>query len=434
VTRLNAREAQLYDRQLKAGRGEQGKREAAELLQQARQRVADGKHDQAASCYAVLAQLSLNNAGLSLRAGRCYQEAGLGEDAARWYLEAAERYAQQHQTTQAIAVLRLYREVAPDEYDGPRRVFTLCQERGVAGTGLLEFLPPVDRARHALRSDDMFAAFDDATFESALDAMISRRVISGEALTRTGEPASSLFIIVHGRIDGYLTLGGKRTHLGHMSSGEICGAVPYFTGGRSATEVVAAEDSELLELPYSQLDKLRESSGEFSRRIDALYRNHILIIQLALAPIFRLLDAETRKMLVEKMEMLSLGAGELLFRENDVGSDIYLIRSGAIGLNLLVNGSERQFKTMRTGTVLGEISITTRGRRTATARAISDCRLLKLDGETYRQLFDEHERLRDVLERRRVKQVNEAREFSRKVNLVEGDDTCELLLRDIWRD
>jgi len=89
---------------------------------------------------------------------------------------------------------------------------------------------------------------------------------------------------------------------------------------------------------------------------------------------------------------------------------------------------------MRTGTVLGEISITTRGRRTATARAISDCRLLKLDGETYRQLFDEHERLRDVLERRRVKQVNEAREFSRKVNLVEGDDTCELLLRDIWRD
>jgi len=190
----------------------------------------------------------------------------------------------------------------------------------------------------------MFAAFDDATFESALDAMISRRVISGEALTRTGEPASSLFIIVHGRIDGYLTLGGKRTHLGHMSSGEICGAVPYFTGGRSATEVVAAEDSELLELPYSQLDKLRESSGEFSRRIDALYRNHILIIQLALAPIFRLLDAETRKMLVEKMEMLSLGAGELLFRENDVGSDIYLIRSGAIGLNLLVNGSERQLK------------------------------------------------------------------------------------------
>ncbi|EAU53972.1 cyclic nucleotide-binding domain-containing protein [Mariprofundus ferrooxydans] len=431
---LNAREAQLYASKKKTGRGAEGKREAAELFHQAREAAADGKHDQAALCYAVLARLSSSNAQLALRAARSYQEAGQRRDAARWYLETAERYAEQCQTTQAIAVLRLYRELAPDEYDGPRKVFNVCQERGMTGSGLFEFLLPVDRARLSLRTDDMFAAFDDATFETALDAMVSRDLAKGDMLTRTGEAAHSLFIIVHGRVDGYLTLAGKRTHLGHMGSGEICSAVPYFTGGRCASEVTAAEETQVLELPYSVLDTLRERSEEFSAHLEALYRRHILVKQLALAPVLRLLDAETRKMMVEKMEAVSLKAGALLFRENEIGCDLYLIRSGAIGLNLDVNGEERQFKTMCTGTVVGEISISTRGRRTATARAISDCRLLKLDGEIYRQLFEQSDLLHSELDKRRIKQVNEAREFVRQLNLTEGDDTCELLLKDIWRD
>jgi len=179
---------------------------------------------------------------------------------------------------------------------------------------------------------------------------------------------------------------------------------------------------------------LRQQSPEFSDHMDVLYRGHILTKQLALAPVFRLLDAPLRRQLVQKMEMISLPAGALLFAEGDEGYDVYLVRSGAVALNLNMNGQERQFKTIRTGTVVGEISITTRCKRTASARAISDCRLLKLNGEEYRRLFEQHEALQHGLARRQVRQANEAREFIRQLNLVEGDDTCELLLKDIWRD
>jgi len=430
---LNNRETEQFGALRRHGSSAQAKSAIADVFHQARQAVSDAEYIKAALHYASLAQFMPRNQNLPMRAARSYQKANRNLDAARWYLEAAERYADMHQTTQAIATLRLYHEVAPDEHDGPKRIFELCRKKGDPGTGLFEFLSPKEQAAQQLRAEDIFTSFDDAAFDVALDAMTTRQLHKGDVLARTGDKAQSIFIIVRGRVQVFLTLKGRRTELGYLGQGDICSVIPYFSGGRHASEAIAMESTSLLELPYPALDSLRQSSPEFRAKLDALYRKQIFIKQLALVPVFSKMDAKTRQECARHMTLVTFKAGETLFHEGDSNCDVYLVRSGSVAINLNINQQERLYKTMKTGALVGEINIATKGKRTATARAVSDCLLARLDCDIYQRLYEGSVMLQKILMQRINRQARETREFIRKLNMIEDGDTCELLLHDIWR-
>ena len=430
---LSHRESALLVSLKKNVRRSQIKSAVAAMFNVARQAALNNDHNVAGMHYGALANYTPQNQTLPMRAARSYHKAQQAKDAARWYLEAAERYARMHQITQAIATLRLYHGVAPGEHRGPKRVFNICREQGGTGSGLYEMLSIKDRAVHKLRAEDIFAMFDDRTFDSALDAMIGRELKAGEVLTRTGEKAASIYIIVQGRVEELLTLAGKRTSLGHLAQGDVGGVIPYFTGGgRRTSDIVAVEESELLELPYTILDDLCQQSADFKHQLEALYCSNILTGQLALAPVFRQLDASVRNEISRQLKVQTVQAGEIIFREGEAGSDVYMVRSGSVAINLNADGQERQYKIVSTGALIGEISVAINGWRANTARAISDCQLAKLDGAVYQRLFDTQKVLQVALERRKKKQLDQAREYMRTLSAVDGDDTRELLLKDIW--
>jgi len=437
MAQLNSREAACLADLKQNIRNSNVRTAVADMFKRARSSASNNEKsegEQAGIYFAALADYTPQNQNLPMRAARSYHKAGLCADAARWYLEAAERYALMHQMTQAIATLRLYNELAPGEHKGPRRILSICREQGQTGSGLYEFLSVKDKAVHILRPEDIFVMFDDATFEAALDAMLGRQLQRGEMLTRTGDQAESIFVLVHGRVESFLTLAGKRTHLGCFTQGDICSVTAYFTGGRRSAEMIATEATELLELPYKILDDLCKKSTDFRDQLEALYSSQILIKQLALAPLFCQLDATIRKEVAHHMQLQRVQAGTLIFQEGDAGCDVYLVRSGSVAMNLNLNGQERLFKTVKSGGLLGEISVAIKGWRATTARAISDCQVLKLDGDVYQRLFDDQQTLRDELERRKKIQIDAGREFVRQLNQVEGDDTCEILLNDIWSE
>ncbi len=434
MAKLNPREAVCLSKLKQNIRDGDTKTAVAEMFNLARLADVDGEHEQAGIYFATLAHYTEQNKNLPMRAARSYHRADRCADAARWYLEAAERYALMHQMTQAIATLRLYHEMAPGEHRGPKRIFNICREHGHVSTGLYEFLSVKDKALHTLRAEDIFVMFDDAAFDTALDAMIGRQLKRGDLLARTGDQAQCVYIIVHGRVESFLTLAGKRTHLGYMIPGDICSVIPYFTGGRRSAEMIATEATELLELPYSILDILCQQSEEFKAQLEDLYNTQILIKQLALIPLFCQLDAAIRNEIAHHMQQESVQAGKLIYKEGEAGCDVYLVRSGSVAINLSINGQEKLFRTAQSGTLIGEISVAINGWRAASARAISDCQLLKLDGKVYQRLFEEHASLKNELEQRKKIQIDSAREFVRQLHSVEGADTCELLLKDIWNE
>jgi CRP-like cAMP-binding protein len=75
----------------------------------------------------------------------------------------------------------------------------------------------------------------------------------------------------------------------------------------------------------------------------------------------------------------SLSAGELLLREGEPADDLYVLVEGSC--QALLSG--RVVNVVHAPDVLGEIGVLHRRPRTATVRARTDCRLLRLSGQEF---------------------------------------------------
>ena len=388
---------------------------------------------EAANRYAALAiVLGEEGSNIALQAAQVYQKDGDSVSAARWFLSAAEGYVK-HYPSKAIAALRRYTQLKPDDVTNPYRIYKMCGDEYLATESLLHGLSDEDRAGHRLVSSQLFETFDKSNFNALLQGLRYRKLKDKEVLTKMGEDAKTMFIVISGKLSGYLTLKGKYTYLGDVGEDDICGETAYFTGGRRTAEIVAKGETEVFELPYALLDKFQEDFTSFRQNIEDKYKTRILEKQLALTSVFADINADVRIQIAKMMTTIHLKAGETLFQEHGEGMDVYIVRSGKLAVTINVKGCESLVKTVETSGVVGEISIVANGKRTATVRAISDAVLMRLDGEDYRKFYTQCERLRQSLQMLKKTQVKETLHVMKSSQEVDGDDTCSILLHNIWK-
>jgi CRP/FNR family cyclic AMP-dependent transcriptional regulator len=67
-------------------------------------------------------------------------------------------------------------------------------------------------------------------------------------------------------------------------------------------------------------------------------------------------------------------ADEIIFKENDASSELYLIQDGLVEITLSVPdpGTERRIITLGKGQIFGEMALVDEGPRSASARCIAD--------------------------------------------------------------
>jgi len=90
-------------------------------------------------------------------------------------------------------------------------------------------------------------------------------------------------------------------------------------------------------------------------------------------------------------ERLNISAGDVLFEQDQTGDSLYLILSGSISIVLNFPGGQTlTVRTMRAGSILGEMAVYTGSPRSASAYARQDCVLYRLSVERYHKLISEH--------------------------------------------
>lgn len=106
---------------------------------------------------------------------------------------------------------------------------------------------------------------------------------------------------------------------------------------------------------------------------------HDVLGQLA---IFESLDSEEVEALASVSSERTFAAGELLYSEGDTPSGLFVVLDGAVELVAgFAGGVERVFGTVRSGQVLGLLSVIDGGARPATARAVEPTRALAVNRE-----------------------------------------------------
>ena len=81
-------------------------------------------------------------------------------------------------------------------------------------------------------------------------------------------------------------------------------------------------------------------------------------------------------------------ARDFVFKEGDLGTDMYIIQSGQVEiLKRQSNDEERQLAVLGQGDFFGEMSILEDLPRTASVRALQDCKLVQISGATFDQML-----------------------------------------------
>ncbi len=96
-------------------------------------------------------------------------------------------------------------------------------------------------------------------------------------------------------------------------------------------------------------------------------------------PLFELLGSKSSAALLDDASEVEFHTGEVLFQEGTSGAWVHLLVEGRVRiLRRLADGREASLGTARPGELVGEYVLLTPHQHTATCRASSDCRVLRL--------------------------------------------------------
>ncbi len=122
---------------------------------------------------------------------------------------------------------------------------------------------------------------------------------------------------------------------------------------------------------------------------------------------------------------LRFKAGEVIFEENDIGAEMFVVMRGSVEIVKKVHDLEKMLLVLEKGDFFGEMSLLEGLPRSASARAREDCELIAIHGTAFEQLIQSQ----PELAARMLKKMSERlREADRQIGtLLFKDDTSRVV-------
>ena len=86
-------------------------------------------------------------------------------------------------------------------------------------------------------------------------------------------------------------------------------------------------------------------------------------------------------------------AGQVIFRENEEGEEMYIIQDGKVRISRTINGNEHILAILGKGDFFGETAIVNRVKRTATATAVTATHLLTFDRQGFHGMIEKNSKI-----------------------------------------
>jgi small-conductance mechanosensitive channel len=120
------------------------------------------------------------------------------------------------------------------------------------GSGFVERLSAVD----------IFAPLTAEETATLAKGAVSHVFAPGETVIRAGDAGSSMFVVHNGRVQVQLTDNGKPRPVATLNEGDFFGEMALLTGEPRAANVVAVEETEVLEIGHQALKRLFETNPD----------------------------------------------------------------------------------------------------------------------------------------------------------------------------
>jgi CRP-like cAMP-binding protein/Fe-S-cluster-containing dehydrogenase component len=302
----------------------------------------------------------------------------------------------------------------------------------------------------------LFSALPPKFLEWNSGAVRRRRLNEGETLCQEGEYGSTAFVLVKGEFEVFATRKEETPQAAPKRKGWLSGffsgpKVPARTGGaqrslgrltpddmlvgemtclnnypRTAT-IVARTPGEVLEINRNVLYYLQRKP-ESRAALQKVYNVRALRSQLEMIPFFKELGESERAVatdfLRERIEIVHVDPGQIVFREGDPADDLYIVRLGYVKISRGEPGNEVAIDYFGPNRQFGEIGVLTNrrglqgandpvralydqlrglippetcGLRTATCAALDHVELVRIAGDDLRALVRKEPHLAETL-------------------------------------
>lgn len=101
------------------------------------------------------------------------------------------------------------------------------------------------------------------------------------------------------------------------------------------------------------------------------------------------LSSRDRERLEKHAREIRLTSGDVLMTEGDPATELYLVEKGALEITRAGDGAEVKLGIVEEGEIVGEVALFDRGPRSASARAVTDCRVTAIPFTAIARLSDE---------------------------------------------
>lgn len=126
-------------------------------------------------------------------------------------------------------------------------------------------------------------------------------------------------------------------------------------------------------------------------------------------PVFKTTGNPPRKNLASMAADFS--AGDVIFREGDLGTEMYIISDGKVEILNRLGEEDRVLAVLEKGDFFGEMSVLEDLPRAATARALTDSRLLQINGSTFDQMLQSNPEIAVRMMRKLSRRLRETDEL-----------------------
>ncbi len=138
------------------------------------------------------------------------------------------------------------------------------------------------------------------------------------------------------------------------------------------------------------------------------------------------LDARQLDRLAEATRVVRFKRGEVIMRQNDLGSSMFVLVDGKVTVSVHEPGGDRMVATLGPGEVVGEMSLMTGDRRSATVRAKGKVTALEISKAALEPILAAEPRLAErfavVVEQRHAELASRHAEARRWVSVGVGRD------------
>jgi CRP-like cAMP-binding protein/thioredoxin reductase/Fe-S-cluster-containing hydrogenase component 2 len=239
--------------------------------------------------------------------------------------------------------------------------------------------------------------------EMLLDSEISSHR-AGEVVFARNDYTDTFWSIISGSVE--IEIDQQRKI--RLGKGNFFGEMGLISGRRRVATVKVAEANTLLvETPRKQILKLMASVDSVRRALDEVFMKRAL--QLS---IFSTASVEFLDQLVKKAKMKSFKKGEVLFREGDIGDNLFVIRKGSVKISRRNRDGKDVTQTyIAAGGYVGEMALLSEAEapRSATVTAAVACETIVIEKCDFLQLLEVYPTVREtitrVAEERRIQNI-----------------------------